>query len=150
MSTPSVVVVPQEARPRTQKVGAPERLGRNAARTLAASQGHVWAAQGANGQVAAHTEVAAHVDARGDAIRARIWAHMDAALAACRRGAPAEAAAELHAARGLRALYEEADAAEDGHRACTARAAGIAGAHLGATVAIHGALLAAGVGACAG
>ncbi len=146
MATPAVSIVPRDGRPRTQKIGAPERLGRNAARTVAHSQGHVWSATADTAEIRAHTETATAVDGRGDAIRAEIWRHTDAALAACLRGAIAEAVAELHAARGLRVLYEEAEAYEDDHRACTAAQAAGAAVHLSASARDHELLLSAGGG----
>jgi hypothetical protein len=138
------VARPGRERPRSQRIGRPEPLGRNAARTLACSQGHVWLAGGNAGAAREHAQVFAQIDARGDALRARIWRHLDAALAACLRGGASEAVAELHAAQGLRVLYEEADRDEGEHVGAAARLAGNAHEHLGASAALHAALLSAG------
>ena len=70
MSVAAATIVPRAAPPR-RRIGAPERLGRNAARTLVTSQGHVMQARG--GVVAAvdHANI-------GSAVAAR--AHLDATL----------------------------------------------------------------------
>lgn len=144
MSVSPIGIVTQTAPLRSQKIGQPEKLGRNAARTMAVSQGHVWTGITAAQAVTEITGIGAAVDARGDAIRARIWQHEDAAVDALRRGAYREALAEMHCARGLRAQYEELDAFEDGHRdACGVYAAG-AVPHLKASAVIHAALLSTG------
>lgn len=143
MAVSAGVSVQHVPRPRNQKIGAPERPGRNAARHLAASQGHVWQAKAGTAGATAHTGVGAAIDARGDLIRGVIRANEAAARAALRRGDTRTAGALLDANIGLWTQYEELDGYEDHHRAEGGRQAGTALSHLDASAAIHAVLLAA-------
>lgn len=129
--------------PRRQRIGDPEALGRNAARTLAVSQGHCWAGMAAVGEIGHHVGVGEAIDARGDLLRTRIWALMRAIAAEARRRGHMDVYAAAVEALGLAAQYEELDSAEDEHRQATGRQASTAAPHLKASAVIHGELLSA-------
>lgn len=127
---------------RTRRIGPPEPLGQNAARHLVRSQGEVWLAKGKTASAAVHATLGDRIDARGDPMRARIWALLHRIAAEAKTRGAYEIHADAAEAIGLAERYEEIDRHLDDHRAECGRAAGEAVLHLARSCKTHAELLA--------